>query len=65
MSHAPTAIRWIPRDSVRHVTVRPAWLRTAAAYLLPTLATGAGCYLALATAARVLAALVAPDLRPH
>jgi hypothetical protein len=40
------------------------WPHALAAYLLPTLAVGAGCWLALALAARLLATLVTPGAAP-
>jgi len=56
MTTHTTTLGSIHRVTSLRVTARTEWLRVAAAYLLPTLATGAGCWLALAAAARVLAA---------
>lgn len=57
MAPPTTAIRSLPRIVPLHMTVHLKWLHVAAAYLLPTLATGAGGYLALAMMARLLGAL--------
>ena len=64
MASRTTAMGSIHRVAVVRVTPRMEWLRLTAAYLLPTLATGAGCWLALAAAARVLAAFATATL-PH
>jgi hypothetical protein len=58
MTSHTTAMGSIHRVSVPGATVRLEWLRVTAAYLLPTLATGAGCWLALATVARLTNALM-------
>ena len=58
MTSHTTAMGLIHRAAVSRAAVRPEWLRVAAAYLLPTLATGAGCWLALATVARLVNALM-------
>ena len=64
MTSHTTAMGSIHRVAVPRAGIRPEWLRMTAAYLLPTLATGAGCWLALATAARLVAALMShPPLR--
>ena len=57
ISHT-TAMGSIHRVGVPRAEVRLEWLRVTAAYLLPTLATGAGCWLALATVARLANALM-------
>ena len=64
MTPHTTAMGSIHRVTVVRTTPRTEWLRLTAVYLLPTLATGAGCWLALATVARVLAAF-ATATPPH
>ena len=64
MTSHTTAIGSIHRVSVPRAEVRLEWLRVTAAYLLPTLATGAGCWLALATVARLANALMTAVPRP-
>jgi len=64
MTSHTTAMGSIHRISVPRTTVRLEWLRVTAAYLLPTLATGAGCWLALATVARLANALMTAVPRP-
>jgi len=58
MTSHTTAMGSIHRVWVPRAAVRLEWLRVTAAYLLPTLATGAGCWLALSTVARLVAALM-------
>jgi len=65
MAPHTTAFDAIHEVSVHHATVRLEWLRVVAAYVLPTLATGAGCWLALATVARPLGALITPGPFPR
>jgi len=57
MTSHTTAMGSIHRVAVPR-PVRLEWLRVTAAYLRPTLATGAGCWLALATVARLANALM-------
>ena len=64
MTSNTTALGSIHRVSVTRTAVRLEWLRTTSAYLLPTLATGAGCWLALATVARLANALMTAVPRP-
>jgi hypothetical protein len=64
MTSRTTAMGSIHRVAAFRAAARTAWLRVAAAYLLPTLVTGAGCWLALATAARILAAF-STSTPPH
>jgi hypothetical protein len=64
MTPHTTTLGSIHRVTSVRVTARTEWLRVAAAYVLPTLATGAGCWLALTAAARVLAAFSAAT-PPH
>jgi len=58
MTSHTTAMGSIHRVAIPRAEVRLDWLRVTAAYLLPTLATGAGCWLALATVARLVNALM-------
>ena len=64
MTSHTTTLGSIHRVTAAHATARTAWLRVAAAYLLPTLATAAGCWLALTTASCILAAF-ATSTPPH
>ena len=64
MTTHTTTLGSIHRVTFAGVTARREWLRVAAAYLMPTLATGAGCWLALAAAGRALAVFSAAT-PPH
>ena len=55
MAPHATAMNSMRGISVPRAAFRLEWVRVVAAYLLPTLATGAGCWLALAAVARLFA----------
>jgi hypothetical protein len=64
MTSQTTALGSIHGVSATRTAVSVERLRMTGAYLLPTLATGAGCWLALATVARLANALMAAVPRP-